>query len=248
MPDVSGRSSFAVDGHIVRFYNDEDLVPRRYTRLCRFRPNWIYQQILKLCQQATKTPFYFCIDADCMPMRRISLFDEKNRAALFSCVNQQDETAFIRCIAKFSGGELAQWTTDEYAETRYIADMQLFSRRYTLEMLQRYWHDLDEFQIDAFFNSFWLNIPGIRSRSIFMSEYEMYGRFCMKFHENDVFVKTFTRHQEFKYTGSQSICPFSQVEISEAEKRAEEANVDFLKLQSNCGHSDVKYASGGGHA
>lgn len=100
---------------------------------------------MKLCQPATKTPFYFCIDADCMPMRRIDLFNDKRQVALFSCVNSRDETAFIRSIAKFSGGELAQWTTEEYAETRYIADMQFFSRQYVLEMLKRYWHDIDEF-------------------------------------------------------------------------------------------------------
>lgn len=76
----------------------------------------------------------------------------------------------------------------------------------------------------------------------------MYGRFCMKFHKDDVFVKTFTRRQELKQTSSQLVSPFSGADISEAEKRAEDAGVDFLKLQSNCGYSDVKYALGGGHA
>lgn len=55
----------------------------------------------------TRTPFYFCIDADCMPMKQIDLFNSTGQAALFSCVNSMDEAAFMRSIAKFSGGELA---------------------------------------------------------------------------------------------------------------------------------------------
>lgn len=42
MPDARCRCNFSIDGHNVYFHNDEDLVPRKYVNLCRFRPNWIY--------------------------------------------------------------------------------------------------------------------------------------------------------------------------------------------------------------
>lgn len=67
----------------------------------------------------------------------------------------------------------------------------------------------------------------------------------MKFHSDSVFVKTFTRQQELKHTVSQSVSPFSDADIDEFEKRAKDAGVDFLKLQSNCGYSDIQYVSHG---
>lgn len=117
MPSKGLCRDFTIGGHGVYFHNDEDLVSRRYIGMCRFRPNWIYQQVLKLCQRVTKTPYYFCIDADCIPIKSIELFNEIGQAALFSRTGVADATAFIRSIAKFSGGELAQWTTAERGET-----------------------------------------------------------------------------------------------------------------------------------
>ena len=80
--------------------------------------------------------------------------------------------------------------------------MQLFKREYVDEMLGRYWHSVDEFQVDTFFNAYWRNEPGINSRSMFISEYEMYGLFCMKFHPDCIFAREFTRRQIVKNTNS----------------------------------------------
>ena len=53
-----------------------------------------------------------------------------------------DEMAFNRFIAKATGGDLATWSDDEYVETRFIADQQLFKREWVDEMIGRYFHSV----------------------------------------------------------------------------------------------------------
>lgn len=43
------------------------------------RPNWIYQQILKLTQDFTENDFYLCIDSDLIINRPIELFEQHDR-------------------------------------------------------------------------------------------------------------------------------------------------------------------------
>ena len=44
-----------------------------------------------------------------------------------------------------SGGELAEFTTDEKCTTRWIADMQLFDRNIIEEMVLRYFPSANDF-------------------------------------------------------------------------------------------------------
>lgn len=47
------------------------------------RPQWIYQQFLKLFQQVTKTDYYLIVDSDLMFNRDIRLFSDGNRPKFF---------------------------------------------------------------------------------------------------------------------------------------------------------------------
>lgn len=76
-----------------------------WLKLCRFRPNWILQQLLKLLQPATSNDLYFCLDADCFICRDMQLV-ECGKPRLFMSPNNEDEAAFHRYIARMSGGEL----------------------------------------------------------------------------------------------------------------------------------------------
>ena len=75
LPDKTGTEDHELDGHKVFYHNDFDVLPvmREFIKYIRFRPNWIHQQLLKLCQRVTKTEYYYVIDADIMPTKELRL-------------------------------------------------------------------------------------------------------------------------------------------------------------------------------
>lgn len=142
---------------------------------------------MKLCQRVTKTDYYYVIDADIMPTKELHL-EQNGKPVLFTRTNPNDEMAFNRFIAKATGGDLATWSDDEYAETRFIADQQLFKREWVDEMIGKYFHSVDEFMLFTCLNTYWRNTPIARTDSIFISEYIMYSLYVEKYHKAEVEV------------------------------------------------------------
>lgn len=240
MPDKLDSIDVEVDGHRVYYYNDEEILPRTYIKFCGFRPNWIYQQLLKLLQHVTQTPWFFCIDADCLIVKNFDLFSN-GKANLFCMPNVMDESAFIRFIARASGGDLATWNENEYAQTTYIADMQMFNRNIIDNMITKYFHSYQEFYQFTVMNTYWTNSPHIRRQSMFISEYEMYGRFCEKYFNDAVQLTPFKKLQIDRNVDSQNSIAYNANDIQSLIDEAVMKNVDVLKLQSNCAASDNQY-------
>ena len=249
IPSINDRKEFELCGHKVKFFNDSEILDLKWLSLCNFRKNWIYQQLLKLCQNVTKTEYYFVIDADIFPLKPFNLFvDEK--PILFIKPNGLDESAFIRYISKATGGDLATWTENEYATTSYISDFMLFKKSWVNEMILKYFNSIDEFLLFSTTITFWRNIPGIRRKSIFMSEYEMYGRYVAKYHSNEVYRQHIIQNYEpaiqmkmvQKGTKSQSEQAYSVEDIQNyITQYSKQEEYKFIKLQTNCPYSDVKY-------
>lgn len=173
VPDKDKFWDYEVGEHKVKFYNDFDLLPvSNWLKGCRFRPNWILQQMLKLLQPVTRDDLYFCLDADCFICRDMSLYEDGVPRAFVSA-NTEDEGAFHRFIAKMSGGELCSWTDCSKTGTKYIADMQLFSREEIKKMVFRYFPSGNDFVHFIVDNTYWR--ANDTYHSIFLSEYEMVG-------------------------------------------------------------------------
>ena len=243
MPDKTGTTEHEVEGHKIIYHNDFDVLTpmKEFIRFIRFRPNWIHQQLLKLCQRVTKTEYYYVIDADIMPTRELRL-ERNGKPVLFTRTNPRDEMAFNRFIAKATGGDLATWSEEEYAETKFISDMQLFKREWVDEMIMRYFHSAEEFMLFTCMNTYWRNTPNARRDSIFISEYIMYSLYVEKYHGKEVEVVYADTKQIDKGQFSQMAQTFGKDEIEAELKETERLERGFLKLQSNCGMSDVKYA------
>jgi hypothetical protein len=243
MPDCHGLTTKEFDGHTITFHNDFDILPcmENFLKLIRFKPNWILQQLLKLLQRVTTTEYYYVIDADIVPLTKMSLFDEQGKPVLFSRTNPKDETAFVRFIAKATGGDLVSWTEDEYCQTNFIADMQLFKTAWVDEMIMRYFHSAEEFILFTCFNTYWSNTPDARRRSIFISEYIMYSLYVAKYHPGETSIVIAETKHINKLQHSQREQVFSDDEIKREIATAVAENHMFLRLQSNCAMSDIKY-------
>lgn len=178
VPDKDKFWDYEVGEHKVKFYNDFGLLPvSNWLKVCRFRPNWILQQILKLLQPVTRDDLYFCLDADCFICRDMQLLED-GKPRLFVSANSEDEAAFHRFISKMSGGELCKWVDGHKTSTKYIADMQLFDAREIRDMVLRYFPTANDFVHFIVDNTYWKASDTIHS--IFISEYELYGRWIEK--------------------------------------------------------------------
>lgn len=70
----------------VTIHADKDVLDFDRTRF-KYRPNWIYQQFLKLFQNVTETDFFLVIDADLIFASRVPVFAKKR--PLFLLGNDQ---------------------------------------------------------------------------------------------------------------------------------------------------------------
>lgn len=237
MPDSSTMKDFEKNGHKVVFHNDFDIlnVP---LQLCKFRPNWIYQQLLKLCQRVTNTEYYYVIDSDMMPVKELALFFN-DKPVLFSFMKTDDESAFMRFIAKATGGDLALWSEYPYATTQFIADCMLFKKQWVDEMVFKYFSSYNDFCLFTLMNTFY---RGLRTDSIFISEYELYGQYISKYHCNEVYAVNAERHCIVKNHVNQQYQAFSDNEIEDEIDKAMADKHMFLKLQSGCCSSNIAYA------
>lgn len=237
VPDKDKFWDYEVGEHKVMFFNDFDLLPVvNWLKSCRFRPNWILQQMLKLLQPATRDDFYFCLDADCFICRDMSLLEDKV-PRVFVSANGNDEAAFHRFIAKMTGGELCKWTDCNKTSTKYIADMQLFSRSQIQELVLRYFPSGNDFVHFIVDNTYWRTDD--TQHSIFVSEYELYGLWMEKMHPRDFYTHCIQKRQIDRNQMSQQDSKWTEDEIVEEIKKAEADGIEILKLQSNSPMHDV---------
>ncbi len=75
-PDPANIPLSALLGALpVTVYADEEVLDFDRTRF-QYRPNWIFQQFLKLFQNVTSTEWYLVIDADLIFVRHLDFFDK----------------------------------------------------------------------------------------------------------------------------------------------------------------------------
>ena len=243
MPDKGNLKDYVIDGHKVRFFNDFDVLPiPNAFRMLRFRPGWIFQQLLKLLQQKTTTPDVLVWDADCFMTKKFSAY-ENGKLKLLSQPNNEDDAGFERWISRCTGGELGLWTRDRHCQTKYIADKSLFRTEWVYEMILRYFPDVKEFLKFTIETAFWTIYH--QDCSILISEYEWYGRYLVKYHNLDVVQSIHTRRQIDKYQfwqeDTEGLWKISEIEDLIAQTSLDE-KYDCLKLQTNCPTTQKKYA------
>lgn len=209
----------------------------------RFRPNWIFQQLLKLMESGTKTNTKLILDADCILTSPLNGITEDGKIVLIEQPNPVDDPGFERFISRMTGGELGMWPTTSKSPTRYIADKQFMNKNIIEEMILRYFYSIKDFIKFTAHNTFWRQ--DAIEKMEFISEYELYGRYVVKFHSNEVSPKMMTGLQFNKYVSSQNMTGWTTREIDDKLSHIMKMEVkpSCLKLQTNCGYSDVKYAT-----
>lgn len=165
-------------------YLDENCLPGVNREGWRFRPNWCFQQHLKLFQTAT-SDWYLTFDCDNIVNRPMRFFTEKDKPIYYRGIDQHYPPyfSFMNCMLNL----------EKVSPRSYIADMNLINRDIIKDMLARNGYTID---------SFIKRSQDITNRNCHIGEPELYGNYCKKFYptlyiEKDLQQAPFIgRHQE----------------------------------------------------
>lgn len=110
----------------VNFVQENLIFPFKYNDINYRRPQWIYQQIIKLCQDFTVNDNYFCVDADVLFTKQVNLFDGQ-KYKFFLTVPQYHQPYFTFMEKVFGLSRQVDHT--------FIADFTMFNKKYCREII-----------------------------------------------------------------------------------------------------------------
>ena len=141
-----------VDGLIS--ISDEESIPINISDIKYKRPNWIFQQLIKLYQIFTKNDIYMCIDSDVIFNRKINFTGK----TFFISDRHQRHIPYFNLMSSY-------FAITEWANHTFINDFMIFDRAICKIMLP---------QINTFIKD--LNSYLVNDNFLF-SEFETYGNF-----------------------------------------------------------------------
>lgn len=133
---------------------------------CRYRPNWIKQQYMKLFQGVTKNDIYLTVDSDIVFLRPFPVFTDEGKMILRHGWNQNHRPYF-----EFQERMLN--LPREYPET-FITDTNLFDKRIIQEMLHVNGYTSGRHFVEESLE--------IIDENCFPAEPEIYGQYMAKHH------------------------------------------------------------------
>lgn len=149
-------------GENIIYYLDQDILPTDRS-LWSFRPNWCFQQHLKLFQNVT-LPYYLTLDCDTIINRPIKFF-HNDTPIWYKGWDQLNQPYFT-----FNQRILG---LDRIPTRTFIADMNFMYRPFIQEMLK--WKN---YTIESFIEA----SQKLTTPTCYMAEPELYGQYCLRFH------------------------------------------------------------------
>lgn len=241
MPSKANIKDTCINGHKIVFHNDLDILNiKNLLQSIKFRPNWIYQQLLKMLQTTTIGDNWFVFDADCVLLKDLQLIDLDGKMSVFRKPNLTDESGFNRFIYKATDGDIGIDTRHrQYSYTEFIVDFQLFNRKFVNELIKKYFSNTSNFIQYVVDNTYY---AGSSKDAVFLSEYEMYSQFVKKFHKDSINI-TDIKQVAFSspQTKSQNIAGYDNAFILDVLNEYANSEYECIKFQTNCCMSDSVY-------
>lgn len=183
----------------------------------KYRPNWIYQQMLKLFQNITPNDYYATIDTDILINRKMCYFNSEGKPVWYMGWEQNNRPYFEFQEKMFGYGRVHNHT--------FIADMNFFNKKIIKEMLDRFGYD---------FNSYIKKSIEVINDKCYPAENEVYGSYIHKFHPGMYEYKEL----KFDVGGRVQKDPhqfiYSEEEIEKIIKESKSNNFDIITMHSWC--------------
>lgn len=165
----------------IHFHNENDVLKVDKDRV-KHRPNWIYQMLLKMFQNVTKNDNYLIIESDCLILKPLEFF-EGDKFNIFLCRDQNHNPYFkFNNILGFGR---------EYNHS-FISEFMMYNKNLVLDMLQK----SNCKNVNDFLELIYENVDD----SCYPADYELYGNFLYKYHQEKINIKNIS----FDFYGRES--------------------------------------------
>jgi hypothetical protein len=154
----------------IQYHIDTDVLPNVNPYGWRFRPNWIYQQMLKLFQQVTETEYYYTLDADTLIIKDLPLF-ENDKPIWYRGFDQPGSYGIpvASQYRRFNSLFFPDYNEQLHTQT-FIGDMCLFNSEINKQILKHINMSKEEFITDS---------QKITHGACHISESEFYGYYIL---------------------------------------------------------------------
>jgi hypothetical protein len=217
VPDIGRAFVVSPDGVKVDFsafpvtsLKDSEVLDIDRTRFA-YRPNWIFQQMLKLFQTVTDD-WYMVIDSDRFFNRRVDLWQDGKPVMLMLSYDQEHGPYFTFNQKMFGFGKT-------YPHS-FLSECTLYSRTLILEMLDTHGYDTPKEFIEA--------ATHVIDGGCYPAESELYGSWIWKYHPKLYTFKTIKAIFGGKYGGEK----YTDKEIEQAIAERKPQDVDVFSLHS----------------
>ena len=167
---IISNVDYTFEDERVIIHNEKNVLEIDLSKI-KYRPNWIYQQLIKLLQNVTRQ-WYFVIDADTVITRKIHPIANGN-AKFYMNQNEQNFEPYFNFTKKLKVKKIINRT--------FISEVMMFNRDYIKELFSSNGLKTN----DEIINFMYKNIK----ENSHLSEYELYGNFISKHHPNEYEIK-----------------------------------------------------------
>ncbi len=151
--------------HYPIHYRTDLAVLQATPRLWKYRPNWVYQQFIKLFQNETINDWYLVVDIDTIINKPLPLWDEKRIRPIWYVGWEQNNRPYYAFTNAMMGfGRVYNHT--------FLADMGFYSKTIVREMLKKFQYTPATFLRKSY---------KVISEVCYPSEADLYMGYCTKF-------------------------------------------------------------------
>lgn len=198
----------------IHYRLDMDVLPAK-PQLWKYRPNWVYQQFLKLFQNETKNNYYFVVDCDTIINRPMKMFDDDGRPIWYISWEQNNPPYYRFCQKMFGFGRV-------YSHS-FLADMGFYSKSIVRDMLSKYGYTVESFIKKSYL---------VVSKTVYPSEADIYMGYNIKWHQTTYAIKEL-KHKCDAKEGNNPLEPMYTVqEIEDHIKKMSKTDYDTFAIHS----------------
>jgi len=185
----------------------------------KHRPNWVYQQFIKLFQNETENDWVYIVDCDTIINKPLPLFEGSK--PIWYVGNNQNHPPYFKFQKKLLGiGKVYDHT--------FLADMWFFSKKIIKKML---------LSRNQTVQTFLENSYKLVSQNCYPSESELYMSYVYKNFPDKYVIK----HLKTKLNAKKHSCPMDQVwtnkEIQEQIDIMKDSEYDTFSIHSWCNNT-----------
>jgi len=204
-------------------YTDLEVLPNVNPFRWKFRPNWIYQQFIKLFQNITKNEYFLTVDSDIIFNRKINFFE--NDKPIWYMGYDQNEAPYYKFQQIMLGyGRVYNHT--------FIADMNFMNKDIVSEMLAKNSYTKESFIEKSY---------EIVDVTCHPSECDIYGNYVAKYHPDMYLFKELKQDVHGKRFGDSRQVVWTKEEIERIIEEKKKQDIDVHTMHSWCLHFENRW-------